>query len=64
MRINVHGEGSSLSNSNFAVFSGIWPGLHGPSGHYEVPIGAQVPVLSPNDHPNPSQGRQKGFRNS
>ena len=26
-----------------------------------VPMGAQVPVLSPNDHPNPSQGRQKGF---
>ena len=24
-----------------------------------VPMGAQVPVLSPNDHPNPSQGQQK-----
>ena len=27
-----------------------------------VPMGAQVPVLSLNHHPNPSQGRQKGFR--
>ena len=26
-----------------------------------VPNGAQVPVLSPNDHPNPSQGQQEGF---
>ena len=24
-------------------------------------MGAQVPVLSLNDHPNPSQGREKGF---
>ena len=29
-----------------------------------VPMGAQVLVLTPNDHPNPSQGRQKGFRSS
>ena len=29
-----------------------------------VPIGAQVPVLSLNHHPNPSQGRQEGFRKS
>ena len=27
-------------------------------------MGAQVPVLSLNHHPNPSQGRQKGFRKS
>ena len=26
-----------------------------------VPMGAQVSVLSPNDHPNPSQGQHKGF---
>ena len=26
-----------------------------------VPMGAEVPALLPNDHPNPSQGRQKGF---
>ena len=33
---------------------------HGPSGHYVVPMGAQIPVLSPNDHPNPAQAQQKG----
>ena len=27
-----------------------------------VPMGARVPVLSPNDHPNPSDGQQKDFR--
>ena len=27
-----------------------------------VPIGAGVPILSPNDHPNPSHARQKVFR--
>ena len=26
-----------------------------------APMGTQVPVLSPNDHPNPCQGRQKGL---
>ena len=26
-----------------------------------IPMIARVPVLSPNDHPNPSQGRQKDF---
>ena len=35
--------------------------LYGPSGHYVGPHGAQVPVMSPNDLPNPSQGQQKGF---
>ena len=29
-----------------------------------APLGAQVPTLSPNGHPNPSEGRQKGFENS
>ena len=29
-----------------------------------VPMGAQVPVLSLNHHPNASKGRQKGFRKS
>ena len=29
-----------------------------------VPMGAQVPVLSLNYHPNPSQGQQKGFGKS
>ena len=41
-----------------------WPGLHGPSGHYVGPHGARVPVWSPNDHPNPSQGWQNGFNKS
>ena len=27
-----------------------------------VPMGAQPPILSPNDHPNPSQGQKKGFQ--
>ena len=46
-------------------FRGFWGG-HG-SGYMGlaattwVPMGAQVPVLSLNHHPNPSQGRQKGF---
>ena len=26
-----------------------------------VPMGAEVPLLSPNDHPNPSQGLHTGF---
>ena len=29
-----------------------------------VPVAARVPVLSVNNHPNPSQVRQKGFRKS
>ena len=29
-----------------------------------VPMGAQVPVLSPNHHPSPSQRRQNGFGKS
>ena len=49
-------------------FRGFWGG-HG-SGYIGlaattwVPMGAQVPVLSLNHHPNPSQGRQKSFRKS
>ena len=44
-------------------------GAHGP-GHMGivatacVPMGAQVPALSPNDHPSPSQGQHKGFGKS
>ena len=34
-------------------------GYMGPAATAWVPMGAQVPVLSPNDHP--SQGQQKGF---
>ena len=46
-------------------FRGFW-GAHG-SGYMGlaattwVPMGAQVPVLSLNHHPNPYRGRQKGF---
>ena len=29
-----------------------------------VPMGAPVPILSPNDHPDPSKGWQKAFRRS
>ena len=29
--------------------------------HTWVPMGARVPVLSPNDHPNPSPGATQGF---
>ena len=53
-----------LHNSNFGLLGGPWLGVHGPSGHYNGPMGVQVSVLSPNDHPNPSQARQKGFRKS
>ena len=33
----------------------------GPVATMWVPMGAQVPVLSPNDHPNLSYGQRKGF---
>ena len=49
------------TDSNIGVSRGSWPWLHGPSGHYMGPMGARAPILSPNDHPNPSQGRQKRF---
>ena len=42
----------SLSNSNFGDLAAT-------TG---TPMGAEIPVLSPNDHPNSSQGCQKGFR--
>ena len=29
-----------------------------------VPMGARVPVVSPNDHTNPSKRRQKGLEKS
>ena len=46
-------------------FWGFW-GRHGPGYMGLVattwaPMRAQVPILSPNDHPSPSKGRQKGF---
>ena len=33
----------------------------GPVATTWAPVGAEVPILSPNDHPNQSQGREKGF---
>ena len=46
-------------------FWGFWgahgSGYMGPVATTWVPMGAQLPVLSPNDHPNPSYGQQKGF---
>ena len=46
-------------------FWGFWgaygAGYVGLAATTWLPMGAQVPVLSPNDHPNPFQGRQKGF---
>ena len=56
---------NSLHNSNFGAFGGPMAQANGPSGHYVGPYGGDpVPVLSPNDYPNPSQGRQKGFGKS
>ena len=55
----------SLNSLHNGKFRGFWRG-HG-SGYMGlvattwVPMGAQVPVLSLNHHPNPSQGLQKGF---
>ena len=37
-------------------------GGHGLAATTWVPMGAQVPTLSPNDQPNPSQGQTEGFR--
>ena len=46
---------------------GFWrangPGYMGQAFITWVPMGAGVAILAPNDHPNPSQGRQKGFEN-
>ena len=56
---------TGLQNSDFWAFG--WAHGSGYMGHAAttwVPMGAQVPILPPNDHPNPSQGRQKGFGKS
>ena len=37
------------------------PGYMGLTATMWVPTGAGVPILSPNDHPNRSQRRQKDF---
>ena len=38
------------------------PGYMGLAATMWVPMGAQVPALSPNDHANPTLERKKGFR--
>ena len=56
---------NSLHNGNFGAFGGgHGSGYMGLAATTWVPMGAQVPALSLNHHPNPSQGRQKGFRKS
>ena len=64
----LHKQGfppSSATKQPFAGFrGGHGTGYMGLSDITWVPIRAQVTVLSPNDHPNPSQGRQKGFGES
>ena len=51
-----------LTTAIARLLGGPWLRLHGPSTTTGLPMGAQVHVLSPNCHPHPSQGRQKGFR--
>ena len=55
-----------LEQQQFCSFQGGGWGWHSPGNMslvttMWVPMGSQVLVLSPNDHPNPSQGRQIGF---
>ena len=57
---------NSVRNSNFRALGnlGNFRGAHGLgymglAATAGVPLGAQLPTLSPNDHPNPSKGRQK-----
>ena len=59
----------TLYNSNFAIFeSHFFDSTTTNNDHScfakHVHLGAQVPVLSPNDHPNPSKGQLKGFKKS
>ena len=37
------------------------PGHMGPEATTWVPMGARVPILAPNDNPNPSQWRKRGL---
>ena len=51
--------------SNFGGFGGgHGSGYMGLAANMWVLVGAQIPVLSPIHHPNPSQGRQKGLGKS
>ena len=52
-------------NSNFRAFKGAHcSGYMGLAATVWVPMGARIPVLSPNNHPNPSQRRQEVFGKS
>ena len=56
---------NNRNNSNFGAFRGGHDaGYMGLAPSTWVPMGAQVPVLSPNDHPNPSHGHQRDFGKS
>ena len=61
----AHGLGHTSWGRGISSGSRFWrahgTGYIGLAATTWVPLGAQVPVLSPNHHPNPSQGRQKGF---
>ena len=56
-----HRPSNSRKTSTLGLLGGPWPGLHGPGGFCAGPLGARVPVLSPNDPQNPSQRRQRDF---
>ena len=62
---NLAGVTKQPTQRQFRGFGGAHgSGYMGLAAITWVPMGAQVPVLSLNHHPNPSQGRQKGFRKS
>ena len=48
--------------SDFGALGGPWPCLNGLAATTWVPAGARVPVLSPNDDPNPSQSCRSAFK--
>ena len=62
---NLAGVTKQRTQRQFRGFlEGHGSGYMGLAATTWVPVGAQVPVLSLNHHPNPSQGRQKGFQKS
>ena len=56
---NFSADACQHENGNVGVFGG--PMVRATGARTWVPMDARVPVLSPNDHANPSQGRQKGL---
>ena len=56
---------NNVKQQQFRGFQGTHgPGYMGLAATTWVPMGAHARVLPPNDHPNPSQGRQKGLGKS